>query len=64
MTHDINAGSALLPPYAIESGSAPRIERAKWLGEGDDCRCYLVNDTYVFRFAKHATHGKLPNVIH
>ncbi len=54
MTHDINAGSALLPPYAIESGSAPRIERATWLGEGDYCRCYLVNATYVFRFANHA----------
>ncbi len=54
MTHDINAGSALLPPYAIESGSAPRIERATWLGEGDYCRFYLVNATYVFRFANHA----------
>jgi len=24
------------------------------VGEGDFCHCYLVNSTYVFRFAKHA----------
>lgn len=54
MKHLINCGSVSLPNYSIEYGSAPIVERTTWLGEGDFCHCYLVNSTYVFRFAKHA----------
>lgn len=50
----ISGDTAALPGYSIEWGQAPSVERAGWLGEGDYCRCYLVNSQYVFRFAKHA----------
>jgi aminoglycoside 2''-phosphotransferase len=45
--------SAILPAYSIDWGSTPIVEHSDWLGEGDFCRCYLVNSSYVFRFAKH-----------
>jgi aminoglycoside 2''-phosphotransferase len=50
MHHDTNH----LPNYTLDYGQAPTVERAMWLGAGDFCDCYLVNDRYVFRFAKHA----------
>lgn len=42
-----------LPGYVITAGHAPQIERVAWLGAGDFCRCYLINTTHVFRFARH-----------
>lgn len=54
MDAQTNDDRVALPNYAIESGDAPVVETATWLGEGDFCRCYLVNTAYVFRFAKHA----------
>ncbi len=45
--------NVFLPPFALTNGTAPEIEQVKWLGEGDFCDCYRVNDDYVFRFAKH-----------
>lgn len=52
MNHDTD--NHFLPNYTLDYGQAPTAERAIWLGEGDFCDCYLVNDRYVFRFAKHA----------
>jgi aminoglycoside 2''-phosphotransferase len=46
--------NVFLPPFALTNGTAPEIEQVKWLGDGDYCDCYLVNDNHVFRFAKHA----------
>lgn len=54
MKHNISFDAAALPPHFIEWGRAPAVEHTTWLGEGDFCACYLVNYTYVFRFAKHA----------
>lgn len=44
-----------LPSYTLTYGDAPAIEKVSWLGAGDFCDCYLVNDSHVFRFAKHAS---------
>jgi aminoglycoside 2''-phosphotransferase len=49
-----NDNTALLPGYVIDWGIAPAVGSISWLAEGDYCRCYLVGDTHVFRFAKHA----------
>lgn len=47
--------NSLLPSYTLTYGDAPAIEKVSWLGAGDFCDCYLVNDSHVFRFAKHAS---------
>lgn len=54
MNHDTKRDVEMLPPYTIENGSAPVVVHAAWLGAGDFCDACLVNDVYVFRFARHA----------
>jgi aminoglycoside 2''-phosphotransferase len=54
MSQTSNRPSLLLQPFALTSGELPPLEQVQWLGEGHYCDCYLVNDTHVFRFAKHA----------
>jgi aminoglycoside 2''-phosphotransferase len=54
MHEEPNSDAVTLPLYTLELGHAPTAEQVAWLGEGDFCDCYLVNEQYVFRFAKHA----------
>ncbi len=54
MNHDTDNHFLSLPTYTLAYGQAPIATHVTWLGEGDFCDCYLVNNTHVFRFAKHA----------
>lgn len=54
MSHTSTPNSIPLPSYTLRYGETLPINHVTWLGEGDFCDCYLVNDRYVFRFAKHA----------
>jgi aminoglycoside 2''-phosphotransferase len=54
MDDHITRNPVSLLSYTIENGSAPVVERVAWLGAGDFCDAYLVNDACVFRFARHA----------
>lgn len=43
-----------LPTLAWDHSSSPTIHHVEFLGEGDFCICYLVNQTHVVRLARHA----------
>ena len=43
-----------LPPLAWRNVAAPDIHNIKFLGEGDFCTCYLVNQSHVLRIARHS----------
>jgi aminoglycoside 2''-phosphotransferase len=49
-----DTAAVILPAYTIDAGSAPHVATVRWLGAGDYCSCYLVNEHMVFRFANHA----------
>jgi aminoglycoside 2''-phosphotransferase len=50
----MNHNTSSIPSYTLAYGQAPTANHVAWLGDGDFCDCYLVNDSHVFRFAKHA----------
>jgi aminoglycoside 2''-phosphotransferase len=42
-----------LPTLYWHSHSEPEIEHSRYLGAGDSCVCYLVNQSHVIRIARH-----------
>jgi aminoglycoside 2''-phosphotransferase len=42
-----------LPALYWHSHSQPEIEHSRYLGAGDSCVCYLVNQSHVVRIARH-----------